>query len=145
MADEIKFKVNADTKGAEKNINNLGGDIDGVVKKSGKLSGSFAKAGKGLKSFGSTMSSVGSTIKTGLGLGLLLGLLDALKSVFGENQEVVDLMNKAMIVMQGVVNGLIEVLKPLFKWLGKAFKDQRNGGMIWCSRLGMVHRGSKQT
>ena len=31
MADEIKFKVNADTKGAEKNINNLGEDIDGEV------------------------------------------------------------------------------------------------------------------
>jgi hypothetical protein len=123
MADEIKFKVNADTGSAEKKLDNLGDDIDGVTKKSGKLSGSFAKAGKGLKSFGSTMSAVGSTIKTGLGLGLLLGLLDALKNIFGENQQVVDLMNQAMVVMQGAVNGLIEVLKPLFTWLGKAFKD----------------------
>ena len=123
MADEIKFKVNADTASAEKKLDSLGDDIDGVNKKSGKLTGAFQKAGKGLKSFGSTISAVGSTIKTGLGLGLLLGLLDSLKSIFGENQEVVDLMNKAMIVMQGAVNGLIEVLKPLFTWLGKAFKD----------------------
>jgi hypothetical protein len=32
-------------------------------------------------------------------------------------------MNQAMVVMQGVVTGVIEVLKPLFVWMGKAFKD----------------------
>jgi hypothetical protein len=58
-----------------------------------------------------------------LGFGILLGVLDTFKSVLSENQQVVDLMNQAMVVMQGVVNGVIEVLKPLFVWMGKAFKD----------------------
>jgi Xaa-Pro aminopeptidase len=62
-------------------------------------------------------------VKTGLGFGVLLGVLDTFKNVLGENQQVVDLMNQAMVVMQGVVNGVIEVLKPLFVWMGKAFKD----------------------
>jgi vesicle coat complex subunit len=71
------------------------------------------------------LSAIGSTVKTGLGLGLLLGILDSLKNIFSENQQVVDLMNQAMVVMQGAINGVIEVLKPLFTWLGKAFQDPK--------------------
>jgi hypothetical protein len=116
MADEINFKVNADTKGAEKSLDKLEKNAKG-------LGGIFNKAGGGVKSFGKTLSAIGNTVKTGLGLGLLLGILDSLKNIFSENQQVVDLMNQTMVVMQGAVNGLIEVLKPLFTWLGKAFKD----------------------
>jgi hypothetical protein len=116
MADEINFKVNADTKGAEKSLDKLEKNAKG-------LGGIFNKASSGVKSFGKTLSSIGNTIKTGLGLGILLGVLDTFKSVLSENQVVVDLMNQAMVVMQGVVTGVIEVLKPLFVWMGKAFKD----------------------
>ena len=118
MADEINFKINADTKKAEKNI-------DGLEKSLGGLGGLFARAGKGAKSFGQTLSAMGNAVKTGLGFGILLGVLDTFKSVLSENQQVVDLMNQAMVVMQGVVNGVIQVLKPLFVWLGKAFKDPK--------------------
>ena len=116
MAEEINFKINADTKKAEKNI-------DGLEKSLGGLGGLFARAGKGAKSFGQTLSAMGNAVKTGLGFGILLGVLDTFKSVLSENQQVVDLLNQAMVVMQGVVNGVIEVLKPLFVWMGKAFKD----------------------
>jgi hypothetical protein len=116
MAEEINFKINADTKKAEKNI-------DGLEKSLGGLGGLFARAGKGAKSFGQTLSGMANAVKTGLGFGVLLGILDTFKNVLGENQQVVDLMNQAMVVMQGVVNGVIEVLKPLFVWMGKAFKD----------------------
>jgi hypothetical protein len=116
MAEEINFKINADTKKAEKNI-------DGLEKSLGGLGGLFARAGKGAKSFGQTLSGMANAVKTGLGFGVLLGVLDTFKNVLGENQQVVDLMNQAMVVMQGVVNGVIEVLKPLFVWMGKAFKD----------------------
>ena len=118
MADEINFKVNADTKGAEKSIDKLEKNVKG-------LGGIFNKASGGVKSFGKTLSAIGNTVKTGLGLGVLLGILDTFKSVLSENQAVVDLLNQAMVVMQGVVNGVIEVLKPLFVWLGKAFKDPK--------------------
>jgi hypothetical protein len=118
MADEINFKVNADTKGAEKSLDKLEKNAKG-------LGGIFNKAGGGVKSFGKTLSSIGNTIKTGLGLGILLGVLDTFKSVLSENQVVVDLMNQAMVVMQGVVTGVIEVLKPLFVWFGKAFQDPK--------------------
>ena len=118
MADEINFKVNADTKGAEKSIDKLEKNVKG-------LGGIFNKASSGVKSFGKTLSAIGNTVKTGLGLGLLLGILDTFKSVLSENQQVVDLLNQAMVVMQGVVMGVVEVLKPLFTWLGKAFKDPK--------------------
>jgi hypothetical protein len=118
MAEEINFKVNADTKSAEKSIDKLEKGFKG-------LPGIFGKAANGLKSFGKTLASIGNAVKTGLGFGILLGVLDTFKSVLSENQEVVDLMNQAMVVMQGVVNGVIQVLKPLFVWLGKAFKDPK--------------------
>ena len=118
MADEINFKVNADTKGAEKSLDKLEKNAKG-------LGGIFNKASGGVKSFGKTLSAIGNTVKTGLGLGLLLGILDTFKSVLSENQQVVDLLNQAMVVMQGVVMGVVEVLKPLFTWLGKAFKDPK--------------------
>lgn len=118
MADEINFKVNADTKGAEKSLDKLEKNVKG-------LGGIFSKASSGVKSFGKTLSAIGNTVKTGLGLGLLLGILDTFKSVLSENQQVVDLLNQAMVVMQGVVMGVVEVLKPLFTWLGKAFKDPK--------------------
>lgn len=116
MAEEINFKVNAETDKAEKNIDNLSKSVKG-------LPGLFGKAANGLKGFGKTLASIGNAVKTGLGFGILLGVLDTFKSVLSENQQVVDLMNQAMVVMQGVVNGVIEVLKPLFVWMGKAFKD----------------------
>jgi hypothetical protein len=116
MAEEINFKVNADTKSAEKSIDKLEKGFKG-------LPGIFGKAANGLKGFGKTLASIGNAVKTGLGFGILLGVLDTFKNVLSENQQVVDLMNQAMVVMQGVVNGVIEVLKPLFVWMGKAFKD----------------------
>jgi len=118
MAEEINFKVNADTKSAEKSIDKLEKGFKG-------LPGIFGKAANGLKGFGKTLASIGNAVKTGLGFGILLGVLDTFKTVLSENQEVVDLMNQAMVVMQGVVNGVIQVLKPLFVWLGKAFKDPK--------------------
>lgn len=118
MAEEINFKVNADTKSAEKSIDKLEKGFKG-------LPGIFGKASNGLKGFGKTLASIGNAVKTGLGFGILLGVLDTFKSVLSENQEVVDLLNQAMVVMQGVVNGVVEVLKPLFVWLGKAFKDPK--------------------
>jgi hypothetical protein len=118
MAEEINFKVNADTKGAEKSIDNLEKGFKG-------LPGIIGKASNGLKGFGKTLASIGNAVKTGLGFGILLGVLDTFKSVLSENQQVVDLLNQAMVVMQGVVNGVVEVLKPLFVWLGKAFKDPK--------------------
>lgn len=133
MADEINFKINADTKKAEKNI-------DGLEKSLGGLGGLFARAGKGAKSFGQTLSAMGNAVKTGLGFGILLGVLDTFKSVLSENQAVVDLLNQAMVVMQGVVNGVIEVLKPLFGWFSKAFKEPK---VWWNDLVASFERGAK--
>jgi len=133
MAEEINFKINADTKKAEKNI-------DGLEKSLGGLGGIFGRASKGAKSFGQTLSSIGNAVKTGLGFGILLGVLDTFKSVLSENQAVVDLLNQAMVVMQGVVNGVIEVLKPLFGWFAKAFKEPK---VWWNDLVASFERGAK--
>jgi hypothetical protein len=133
MAEEINFKINADTKGAEKSI-------DKLEKSVGGLGGIFGKASQGVKGFGKTLSSIGNTVKTGLGLGVLLGVLDTFKSVLSENQAVVDLMNQAMVVMQGVVNGVIQVLKPLFGWFAKAFKEPK---VWWDDLVASFEKGAK--
>jgi hypothetical protein len=133
MADEINFRVNADTKNAEKSIDKLEKNVSG-------LQGIFGRASKGAKSFGQTLSSIGNTVKTGLGFGLILGALDAFKSTLGENQAVVDLFNQAMVVMQGVVNGVVEVLKPLFHWLSKAFKEPK---VFWEELVTSFQNGAK--
>jgi phage-related protein len=133
MADEINFRVNADTKNADKSIDKLEKNVSG-------LQGIFGRASKGAKSFGQTLSSIGNTVKTGLGFGLILGALDAFKSTLGENQAVVDLFNQAMVVMQGVVNGVVEVLKPLFHWLSKAFKEPK---VFWEELVTSFQNGAK--
>ena len=133
MAEEINFKINADTKKAEKNI-------DGLEKSLSGLGGIFGRASQGAKSFGQTLSSIGSAVKTGLGFGVLLTVLDAFKSVLSENQVVVDLMSQAMVVMQGVVNGVVEVLKPLFGWFAKAFKEPK---VWWNDLVASFERGAK--
>ena len=66
MAEEINFKVNADTKSAEKSIDKLEKGFKG-------LPGIFGKAANGLKGFGKTLASIGNAVKTGLGFGILLG------------------------------------------------------------------------
>ena len=109
MAEKIVIPIEVQGSGAVKDINKVNDALDNT--------GKAAEGSK--KGFGS----LAGLLKGGLGIGAVMSALDALGGALMENQKVQDLMNKAMVVFQGVVNGVIEVLEPLFGWLEKVFKD----------------------
>jgi hypothetical protein len=109
MAEKIVIPIEVQGSKAVKDINKVNDALDNT-----------GKAAEGSKQgFGS----LAGLLKGGLGIGAVMSLLDSLGGALMENQKVQDLMNKAMVVFQGVVNGVIEVLEPLFGWLEKVFKD----------------------
>lgn len=109
MAEKIRIPIEVDSKKAVKGINDVNDALENTGKQAEKSKGGFG----GLTSL----------LKGGLGIGAVMSALDALGGALMENQKVQDLMNKAMVVFQGLINGVIEVLDPLFKALEKAFKD----------------------
>ena len=109
MAEKIVIPIEVQGSGAVKDINKVNDALDNT--------GKAAEGSK--KGFGS----LAGLLKGGLGIGAVMSALDALGGALMENQKVQDLMNKAMVVFQGVVNGVIQVLEPLFGWLEKVFKD----------------------
>lgn len=109
MAEKIVIPIEVQGSKAVKDINKVNDALDNT--------GKAAEGSK--KGFGS----LAGLLKGGLGIGAVMSLLDSLGGALMENQKVQDLMNKAMVVFQGVVNGVIEVLEPLFGWLEKVFKD----------------------
>jgi hypothetical protein len=109
MAEKIIIPIEVQGSKAVKDINKVNDALDNT--------GKAAEGSK--KGFGS----LAGLLKGGLGIGAVMSLLDGLGGALMENQKVQDLMNKAMVVFQGVVNGVIEVLEPLFGWLEKVFKD----------------------
>jgi len=123
MAETVKFTIEVDgsdpTKVVEKlshalseaskAANQTEKAVDEVAKNAGKSEGIFKK--------------LGTTIKGGLGIGLVVQALDTFKNGLLENQKAQDLTNKGMIIFQGAINGVIENLEPLFNWLMKAFTE----------------------
>lgn len=123
MAEKIKYEAEYDVSDAVKGANKLNKSIDEVGKSvedtNKDLSKGEKQAGRLSKAFGS----IAGVIKGGFGVGIAMSALDKLGEGIMANQQAQDLMNKAGIVFQGVINGIIEVLKPLFDWMGKAFKE----------------------
>ena len=109
MAEKIRIPIEVDSKKAVKGINDVNDALENTGKQAEKSKGGFG----GLTSL----------LKGGLGIGAVMSALDALGGALMKNQKVQDLMNKAMVVFQGIVNGVIDVLDPLFVALNKVFKD----------------------
>lgn len=109
MAEKIVIPIEVRAKKAQKEIDDLGDSLDKTKD----------KAEDSEKGFGS----LSGMLKGGLGIGMVMSALDALGGALMENQKVQDLMNKATVVFQGAINGVIEVLEPLFDWLEKVFND----------------------
>jgi hypothetical protein len=109
MAEKIVIPIEVQGSKAVKDINKVNDALDNT--------GKAAEGSK--KGFGS----LAGLLKGGLGIGAVMSLLDGLGGALMKNQKVQDLMNKAMVVFQGIVNGVIEVLDPLFVALNKVFKD----------------------
>jgi hypothetical protein len=123
MAEKIKITLEVDESGSIKVVDQLGDKLDDVKKAGEKAADGIESTTKAAKKGESTFSKLGSTIKGAFAIGGVMKILDTLASLFMENQKVVNLLNQAMVVLQGVMNGVIEVLDPLFQGLQKVFKD----------------------
>ena len=125
MAEKIKVTLEIDDKGGAKVIDELNDSLNDATKSSKKTAKSVEDAGEAASKSKGAFSGLGSTLKSGLGIGLVVGALDTLRDGLMENQRVQDLMNTAMVVFQGVINGVIQVLGPLFDALMKAFRNPK--------------------
>jgi hypothetical protein len=123
MAEKIKITLEVDESGSIKVVDQLGDKLDDVKKAGEKAADGIESTTKAAKKGESTFTKLGSAIKGAFAIGGVMKILDTLASLFMENQKVVNLLNQAMVVLQGVMNGVIEVLDPLFQGLQKVFKD----------------------
>ena len=125
MAEKIKVTLEIDDKGGAKVIDELNDSLNDATKSGKKTAKSVEDAGEAASKSKGAFSGLGSTLKSGLGIGLVVGALDGLRDGLMQNQKVQDLVNTGMVVFQGVINGVIEVLEPLFNALMKAFKNPK--------------------
>jgi hypothetical protein len=125
MAEKIKITLEVDESGSIKVVDQLGDKLDDVKKAGEKAADGIESTTKAAKKGESTFSKLGSTIKGAFAIGGVMKILDTLASLFMENQKVVNLLNQAMVVLQGVMNGVIEVLNPLFSALMRAFTSPK--------------------
>lgn len=125
MAEKIKVTLEIDDKGGAKVIDDLNDSLKDASKSSKKTAKSVEDAGEAASKSKGAFSGLGSTLKSGLGIGLVVGALDGLRDGLMQNQKVQDLFNTSMVVFQGVINGVVEVLEPLFNALMKAFRNPK--------------------
>ena len=123
MAEKIKVTLEIDDKGGAKVIDELNDALEDSRKKGNQASKAVEDVGDAAEKSKGAFSGLGSTLKSGLGIGLVVGALDSLRDGLMENQKVQDLMNTAMVVFQGVIKGVIDLLGPLFNGLQSVFSD----------------------
>ena len=102
MAEKVKFTIEVDDKGSVKVIDQLNDSIKDTKKAADTAEKAVGDVSKSVEKGEGAFKKLGSTIKGGLGIGLVVGALDSLRDGLMENQKVQDLMNKGMIVFQGV-------------------------------------------
>jgi hypothetical protein len=123
MAEKIVYEGEFDASGINKGANQAQKAFDKVDDSADKTQKALKDTEKSASKFGKGIANLASTLKGGFGVGLAMGALDKLGQGLMENQKFQDIMNQSMIVFQGVINGVIELLEPLTTWMGKAFKD----------------------
>jgi hypothetical protein len=123
MAEKIKFTIDIDDNGSAKVVDKLNDGLKDTKKSGEKAADGIEATAKAAKKGEGTFKTLGAAIKGAFAIGGVMKVLDILATLFMENQKVVDLMSQAMVVLQGVMNGVIEVLEPLFVALQKVFKD----------------------
>jgi hypothetical protein len=132
MAVVEEIRIEGDTSGFQKQIDalnkkieelekNLGGvqkEAADVGKEAKKTGGIINKAFNGLKKVVTApfelakkaASGLGSLLKGGLGLGLLVGVVDKLSEAFQSNQKVVDAVNKVMTTLSIIFSKITEAI-----------------------------------
>jgi hypothetical protein len=125
MAETIEFKIHAKVDAVEKDLKSVRESVNNTEKSVNDLSQSFEKGGKSVKGIGKAMSGLGNVLKTGLGVGIVVKLFDALSEAFQNNQQVADLLAKAGVTLAGMINGLVKVATPAIETLSRLFTDPK--------------------
>jgi len=125
MAETIEFKIHAKVDAVEKDLKSVRESVNNTEKSVNDLSQSFEKGGKSVKGIGKAMAGLGNVLKTGLGVGVVVKLFDALTEAFQNNQEVANLLAKAGVILQGMINGLIKVATPAIETLSRVFTEPK--------------------
>jgi hypothetical protein len=125
MSEKIKITLEVDDKGSVKNVEQLGDKLNAAKKAGEKAADGINLTAQAAKKGASAFKRLGSAIKGGFAIGGAMKILDTLVSLLMENQRVVDIFSKGMIILQGVINGLVEVLDPLFTTLMRAFTSPK--------------------
>jgi hypothetical protein len=123
MAEKIVIPIEVQGSKAVKDIDKVNDALDKTSTKSKKVNKALDDTEKSAEGSKKGFGSLAGLLKGGLGIGAVMSALDALGGALMENQKVQDLMNKSMIVFQGVVNGVLELLDPLLTGLNDLFTD----------------------
>jgi len=140
MAEKVKFTIEVDDNGAVKVVEKLGKAFEKTTEKAEQTEKAVDDTKEAVDKSEGGFKKFAATIKGGLGIGLVVSALDSLRDGLMQNQKVQDLMNKGMIIFQGVIKGVIEVLEPLFNGLTKAFKNPKQA---WDDLVASFESGAK--
>jgi hypothetical protein len=132
MAVVEEIRIEGDTSGFQKQIDALNKKIEELEKNLGGVQKEAADVGKEAKKTGGIInkafdglkkvvtapfelakkaaSGLGSLLKGGLGLGLLVGVVDKLSEAFQSNQKVVDAVNKVMTTLSIIFSKITEAI-----------------------------------
>lgn len=124
MAEKIRYEAEFDTSSATKSANKFNKSVEGTEQSVEDLNKELGNS-KAQSKFSKGISSITGLLKGGFGIGIAMSALDKLGDGLMQNQATQDLMNKAMITFQGVINGVIELLKPLSDWMSNAFENPK--------------------
>jgi hypothetical protein len=136
MANDINFKVDADTSKATKGAEQLAQALGKAGKQAENTNQSLKESGNA----GSRFSKVLGGLKFGAGLAVGKGLLDKVMGSLIENEKVANLFNDALSVITGTATGLVEILEPGFKAIGDAIKNPKKA---WDDLVSAFERGAK--
>jgi hypothetical protein len=136
MANDINFKVDADTSKATKGAEQLAQALGKAGKQAENTNQSLKESGNA----GGRFSKVLGGLKFGAGLAVGKGLLDKVMGSLIENEKVANLFNDALSVITGTATGLVEILEPGFKAIGDAIKNPKKA---WDDLVSAFERGAK--
>ena len=121
MAENIKFKVDADTSSASKGAEKIASSFKKAEKSVDDTNKSLKEGGKSGSKFGSIIGG----LKFGAGLAAGKGILDSVMGSLMENEKVANLFTKALSVISGTASALAEILTPAFEAIGNAISNPK--------------------
>lgn len=140
MAQSIEWDVKINTGNANKKVEDLSENIEGIGTSSKKATTNLGKAGKAIAGMAQQAKGLAGSFKTGLGIGVATKGIDMLTSGIAANAETQRTLSKIMVALGGVFNGFVEVLKPVFHWMWKAFAEPKKW---WTELVTAFETGAK--